>query len=131
LSYGPADRRAELLLRQRIPPARQRIGGIEVTVAEKPIATAVPVVRARLRDDVHDAAECAAELSHAAAPHHLELTNYFVAVERPRELRGVIVRGETIDENRVADVALARYRKARAGHRRRLGEALNRSGVRA
>src|SRR5262245_26575679 len=109
LSRGPADRAAELLLREGIATARQRIGSVEMAVAEESVPTAVPVVRARLRADVHDPAERAAELGHAAARHHLKLANDLLAVERPRQLRGIIIRGETVDEKRVADVALARH----------------------
>ena len=75
-------------------------------------------------------AERAAELGDAAGADDRELADDLLAVERPRQLRGVVVGGEAVDDEGVGEVALGGDRDAGARHRGGLGEPLVGAGVR-
>ena len=132
-----AQRHAVLRLGQRVSPSlaagrvhvRKYVGAVEALIAQKTVQPPAPVVGARLGQDIHRAAISSAKLGDAAGGNHLKLANDFLAVERARQIRGVIVGGKPVDDKAVAQVALPGNGEHGAGHGGGLGEAVIVGGV--
>src|SRR4051812_45139377 len=86
-------------------------------------------VGAALRDHVDVAAERASELSLPARGDHLEFLHDFEAVEDSAEAGGIVVRGESVNDEAVGEIALAGYGNSLPWHRRGFGEELVAGGV--
>src|SRR5215216_5467482 len=97
---------------------------VESLVAEEPVEAAAPVVRAGLCDDVDDAARSAAELGDAAGSHHLKLADYVLTVVGARQVGGIVVRREAVNDEAVIQVTLPGDGEPLSGHGGRFRKAL-------
>src|SRR5439155_22716131 len=110
----PAERAAPLLalVRRLGEPAQSSAGLLRTNavVFEEPVPRALYVVRAGLRDAVHDAADGAAVLGAAGELHYLEFLNRILAVALFRQREALVHVVEAVDEQR----RLRRSRAAKA-----------------
>src|SRR4051812_45598676 len=130
-SERPAEGSAVLRLCEGVFRRRERVARVEPLVAKESVYASSVVVRARLRDDVDDAARGPPELGDAARSYALELANHFLTVERAGEVCRVVVRREPVNDEPVVDESLPRDGEPGARDGGRFGKALVGDRVRA
>ena len=123
------DAQSVLVLAHGQRAAEEGIGGVEGVVAEELVRAPVEHVGPAAGDDVDVAAEGAAQLGLPARGHHLELVHRFHGQGDAAQARGVVVRGDAVDDEAVGEVALAGHGEALSRNGRGLGEELGARGV--
>ena len=120
-----------LPLPERVLGGSERVLRVEGFVAEERVAPSLPGVGPGTGQDVHGSRRGPSELRDPPGGDDLELADHLGGVERPGEVRGVVVRGEAVHHERVVDEALAGDGDPGAGDGGGLGEPLVPHGIAA
>jgi hypothetical protein len=103
----PTHAAAILLLVHRQPGARQRVRRVEALVTEVAVAVAVGLVRPALGHDVDVSAKGPTQLGLPARCDDLKLIDRIDAVGDAAQPGGIVVGGQSVDDEAVGEIALA------------------------